>query len=120
MLKQPLAILFPQLFSGSKSSSIGAGQPGIYPLRSSRKKSTNASNTVPDYHQWAMADGTIMSAKGGDDYSSRDSEERMIEHGQMQGQNQGILRRTEVDVSYDGPEGEAWPVPDRPHEVYAG
>ena len=134
MLKQPLAILFPRLFGTNKASSLAIPTPGeagqrSYPLRSGPRRSrrspndTSGTGTVPDYHQWALADGTVMNAKDKDSYSSRESEDRERLTGttttSAQGGHPAILRTTDVSVTYDA-EPDPFAVPKEPPLVYAG
>ena len=125
MLRQPLSILFPRLFSTVKSS--GPRRSGLdegrhpYPLRSTKRDSRRlphgTTGAVPHYHQWALGDGTAMTAKDKDSNSSRDSEDR-----ERLTDDQGapvILRRTDVRITYSS-ETEAISIPGNPHDASAG
>ncbi|KAL9638225.1 MAG: hypothetical protein Q9164_001702 [Protoblastenia rupestris] len=125
MLRQPLSRLFPRLFSTSKSSGFGRADLDdarhSYPLRSktrgSKRGPHGTADTVSHYHQWALADGTIMSAKDKDSYSSRESEDReRLTDGQGP---PAILRTTDVSVTYGG-KTNAGVLPIKPNKTYIG
>ena len=125
MLRQPLSRLFPRLFSTSKSSGFGRADRDdarhSYPLRSktrgSKRGPHGTADTVSHYHQWALADGTIMSAKDKDSYSSRESEDReRLTDGQGP---PAILRTTDVSVTYGG-KTNGGVLPIKPNKTYIG
>lgn len=129
MLKQPLSVFFPRLFR-TTTSTLGlrntdgshtkkASSGNSYNLKPSSKNlfmkgrrglgssyTDAAGGTTLDYHQWALADGTIISSpkKQGSLSTDPESEENMVPLEVTEGgrptQGGTIVRRTDVDVKY--------------------
>ena len=120
MLKQPLAALFPRIFSGSiagrSSNNIRpfGSRHNSYSLKSKSKPRTGNSTkiesvtnygqtTTTDYDQWALEDGTIVSSSIGTEEKERDSSEEKIEPGKVKPVAEGnaIMMTKDVDVDVE-------------------
>lgn len=114
MLKQPLMVLFPRLFSNTPIDQFGSHKNGLGNTVGSKSHS-RAPRSATDYPQWAMADGTIMSSvipgKQGH-LRNRESEEGII------AEAGGITRTTDVSVRYHaGSDGNSTPSTLKDHEI---